>query len=313
MRIVFMGSPEVAVRSLEKLIRDNYNVVAVYTQPDRPAGRGKRLVQPPVKVTALRYGIPVEQPETLRDAAVAGKLAAWMPDAIVVCAYGQILTQAILDIPPRQCLNVHYSLLPRHRGATPAAAAILEGDEFTGVSVQIVRKKLDTGPVLASAAIPVLPYDTTLSLTSKMSWVGASLISEALGGWLRGERKPMEQEESRATYIRQILKGEGEIDWSEPAVTIWRKIRAYYPWPGSCSAWKGRRIKFTAAEPVIRDDKEKPAGRPGTVTELQGGFGVITGEGILRAMKVQPEGKKEMTAAEYLRGHKEIIGKVLPS
>jgi methionyl-tRNA formyltransferase len=287
--------------------------VAVYTQPDRPAGRGRKLLEPPVKSTAQRYGIPVEQPDTLKDEEAAAKLAAWTPDAVVVCAYGQILTQAVLDIPPRQCLNVHYSLLPRHRGATPAAGAILEGDDFTGVSVQLVRMKLDTGPVLASAAVPVLPYDTTLSLTQKLSFVGAGMISEVLGGWLRGERQPVQQDESRATYIRQISKREGEVDWREPAVTIWRKIRAYYPWPGCFSSWRGKMIKFTAAEPVMPDEGEEVNATAGTVTALEDGFGVVTGAGILKLLRVQPEGKKEMAAKEYLRGHRDILGAVLPS
>ena len=212
MRAVFMGTPELAVPSLIRLVTGGYDVVAVYTQPDRPAGRGRTPVVPPVKEAAERLGIPVLQPENLRSDDAIKQLAAYQPDFIVICAYGQILSQSVLDIPPYQSINIHFSLLPRYRGAAPVAAAILAGDEFTGVSLQLVRKKLDTGPLLMAGAMPVMPWDTTPSLTGKLSLVAPGLLLEALSGWLGGEREPQSQDESRATYFAQLRKEEGEID-----------------------------------------------------------------------------------------------------
>ncbi|MCJ7605962.1 MAG: methionyl-tRNA formyltransferase [Dehalococcoidales bacterium] len=310
MRIVFMGSPAFAVPSLERLVRDGYQVVAAYTQPDRPAGRGRNVVRPPVKDAAERLGIPVLQPESLKAEDTLARLASFKPDAITVCAYGQILTQDVIDMPPWQCLNVHFSLLPRHRGASPVASAILAGDEVTGVTVQLVRKKLDTGPLLAAASIPILPRDTTRSLTEKLSVVGANLLSEALGGWIRGERQPREQDEARYTYSSQIKKEDGRIDWNLPAETIWRQVRAYYPWPGSYTMWKGKQLKILAA-----DVAPVGGGEPGRVVSLDDapGIGIVTGKGILRIYGLQLEGKREMASKEFLSGHADIIGAILPS
>ena len=247
MRAVFMGTPEFAVPSLTRLITGGYDVVAVYSQPDRRAGRGREPISPPVKAAAQRMGIPVQQPESFRSEDVITQLAEYQPDFIVVCAYGQILTQSVLDIPPYQCLNIHFSLLPRYRGASPVAAAILAGDKFTGVSLQLVRQKLDTGPLLMAGAVPVMPWDSTGSLVGKLSRVAPGLLLEALTGWLRGEREHRPQDEARATYFAQLRKEEGEIDWNLPAVEIWRRVRALYPWPGCFTTWRGKQLKITAA------------------------------------------------------------------
>jgi methionyl-tRNA formyltransferase len=312
LRIVFMGSPGFAVPSLEGLVLNHYNVVAVYTQPDRPAGRGRALVLPPVKEAALRMGLPVVQTTGFRSAGALEELREFQPDVIVICAFGQILPQAVLDIPPRQCLNVHFSLLPKHRGAAPVAAAILAGDDFTGVSVQLVRKKLDTGPVLAAAAVPVFPTDNTGSLIEKLSIVGAHLLQEALNGWWRGEITPRPQKEADASYFPQVKKEDGEIDWSLPAEEIWRRVRAFYPWPGCYTTWRGKLLKIIEAVPV---DGEVPAAA-GKVVSLAGAavpLGIGTGEGILGILKVQMAGKKVMNAAEFLRGQRGFIGAELPS
>ncbi len=311
MRIVFMGSPEFAVPTLEHLILDGYNVVAVYTQPDRPAGRGRATVPPPVKNTAVKMGLPVFQPESFRSSEVVAQLEALKPDVIVVCAFGQILPQAVLDIPPYQCVNVHFSLLPRHRGASPVAAAILAGDEFTGVSIQLIRKKLDTGPVLAGAAIPISPRDNTGSLTEKLALVGAHLLQEALTGWLRNEITPQPQNEDEATYFSQINKEEGEIDWNLPALEIWRRVRAFYPWPGCYTTWRGKQLKIIEAMAIPGEGSLEA----GLVAALPGkgvGLGIGTGEGVLSVLRVQMEGKKAMSAAEFLRGQRDFIGAVLP-
>jgi methionyl-tRNA formyltransferase len=311
LRIVFMGSPVFAVPSLRHLVINGYEVAAVYTQPDRPAGRGRAVVFPPVKIAAGEAGLPVVQPENLRSPEALAELTGFKPDVIVICAYGQILPQSVLDIPPRQCVNVHFSLLPRHRGASPVAAAILAGDDFTGVSIQLVRRILDTGPVLAAAAAPVLAGDNTGTLTEKLSVVGARLLQEALTGWWRGEITPRPQDESAASYFGQIKKEDGEIDWRLPAVDIWRRVRAFSPWPGCYTAWRGKLLKITDAVVLLGGISTKI----GRVVALPGndeGIGIGTGGGILRVIRLQQEGKKAMTAAEFLRGQRDFIGAVLP-
>jgi methionyl-tRNA formyltransferase len=313
LRIIFMGSPHFAVPSLEQLLIAKYNVVAVYTQPDRPSGRGRKMAVSPVKEAAQHWGIPVIQPESLKSSDVLGELAALKPDVIVVCAYGQILNQAILDIPPHQCLNVHFSLLPRHRGASPVAAAILAGDDFTGVSIQLLRLKLDAGPVLATAAVPILDEDDTGSLTGKLGGIGANLLDEALIGWLNGTLKPKSQDETRATYFGQVKKEDGEIDWKLSALDIWRRVRAYYPWPGCFTFWKEKQLKINkAAFFPNSDDKSKP-GSVVALPGVQGGVGIATSEGILVLLNVQYAGKKAMTAPEFLRGQRDFVGTRLPS
>jgi methionyl-tRNA formyltransferase len=310
LHIVFMGSPAVAVPALEQLITNRFNVVAVYTQPDRPAGRGRGLLASAVKEAALRHGLEVVQPESLKPPDVLEKLASYKPDVIVVCAYGQILPRTVIELPPKQCLNVHYSLLPRHRGASPVMAAILAGDEFTGVSVQIVRMKLDTGPLLASAAIPVSPVDTTGTLASKLSIIGAQLLQETLTGWMRGEITPREQDESRATYFGQVKKEEGEIDWNRPAVEIWRRIRAFQPWPGCYTSWKGKQLKINSAMPI----RVETTSEPGTVVPLDNtNVGVVTGDGILKIIGLQYEGKRAMHTHAFVQGQRDFTGSQLPS
>ncbi len=311
MHVVFMGSPEFAVPSLETLVLNGYDVVAVYTQPDRAAGRGRTLICPPVKEAAGRMGLPVVQVSDLRSPEALAELAGYKPDVIVICAYGQILPQSVLDIPHYQCLNVHFSLLPRHRGASPVAAAILAGDDFTGVTIQLVRKKLDTGPVLAAAAVPILAGDNTGILTGKLSVIGARILLEALDGWRRGEIKPRDQDEAGASYFGQINKEDGEIDWRQTAVTIWRRIRAFDPWPGSYTTWRGKLFKIIESVP-LNADVSVAAGRVVNMPGYDGGLGIGTGEGILGVVRVQLEGKRVMTAAEFLRGQRDFIGAVLP-
>lgn len=311
MRVVFLGSPRFAVPSLEALATSKYDVVAVYTQPDRAAGRGRTLVSPPVKEAASKKGLPVVQAESFQPTEALAELAGYKPDVIVICAYGQILPQSVLDIPPYQCLNVHFSLLPRHRGASPVAAAILAGDDFTGVTVQLVRKKLDTGPILAAAAVPILSGDNTGTLTDKLSVLGASLLLEALEGWRRGEIKPRDQDEAAASYFGQVSKEDGEIDWRQPAAAIWRRVRAFYPWPGCYTTWRGKILKIIESVPLTAD-KTVGAGEVTAIAGQDGGLGIGTGEGILGVLKVQLEGKRVMDAAEFLRGQRDFIGAVLP-
>jgi methionyl-tRNA formyltransferase len=312
LRIVFMGSPAFAVPALKNLVVNGYDVAAVYTRPDRPAGRGRVMVFPAVKEAALGMGLPVVQPDDLGSAQALGELAGLKPDVIVVCAFGQILTQAVLDIPPLQCVNIHFSLLPRHRGASPVAAAILAGDAFTGVSVQLVRLKLDTGPVLAAAAVPVMDTDNTGSLTDRLAVVGAHLLQEALTGWQAGEITPQLQDETAASYFGQIKKEDGEIDWHLPAVAIWRRVRAFQPWPGCYTFWRGKLLKINEAA-VIPGGVSRGEGQVVNLPGNEEGVGIGTGDGVLGLLRVQLEGKRVMTAAEFLRGQRDFIGAVLPT
>ena len=210
MRVIFMGTPEFAVPPLERLRQSEYQVVAVYTRPDKPAGRGRSLASSPVKKTALTWGIPALQPVSLKKAEVVAQLAEFQPDVVVVAAFGQLLPQSVLDIPRHGCLNIHPSLLPRFRGASPVAAAILAGEEITGVSIMLMDSGLDTGPILAQTTVPISPQDTTGSLTTRLSGAAADLLLEVLPRWAEGEITPRPQDEAEATYSGPITKEAAE-------------------------------------------------------------------------------------------------------
>jgi len=312
MRVVFMGTPEFAVNSLELLATNRYEVVAVYTQPDRVAGRGLSQVQLPVKRVALMHNLPVRQPVKLRDKEVIAEIAGLHPDVIVVAAYAQKLSQAILGIPASGCVNIHPSLLPKHRGVSPVPAAILSGDSFTGVSVMLMDEGWDTGPVLSRAQIPMSALDTTGSLTDKLSRIGAQLLLDVLPRLVVGALVPQPQDETKATYSGLIRKEDGEIDWRLPAVDIWRRVRAYQPWPECYTLWRGRQFKILEAAPLDRQTTDK-AGQVVALDRKNTAFGVSTGEGVLSVLKVQMEGKRAMSAAEFLRGQRDWAGMVLPS
>ena len=314
MRVVFMGSPEFAVPPLEQLILNQYPVVAVYTQPDRAAGRGRSLVAPPVKAAAKSLGLEVVQPPSLKEAKAVEQLAQFRPDVIVVAAFGQLLPRSVLEIPRLGAVNVHPSLLPRFRGASPVAATILAGDEFGGVSIMLLDEGMDTGPVLARAQVPVSALDTTGSLTTKLSLVGARLLLSALCHYSRGELTPQPQNESEATYSSPITKEEGEIDWHLPAVDIWRRVRAFYPWPGCYTRWQGKQLKIIEALPLSSPSR-KGRTKVGEVVALSSAaaFGVGTGDGVLGISRLQLEGKRAMSSAEFLRGQRAFIGAILPS
>ncbi len=311
MRVIFMGTPEFAVPSLEQLILNQYQVVAVYTQPDRVAGRGRSLTFPPVKEAALNWKLPVLQPVNFKEAGAVAQLADLHPDVLVVAAFGQILPQSVLDVPVYGCINIHPSLLPEFRGASPVAAAILAGREFTGVSLMLMDSGLDTGPVLTRAQISISSLDTTGSLTEKLSRVAAQLLLEVLPRWVKGELTPQPQDEAAVTNTGVLSKQEGEIDWRLPAVAIWRRVRAFNPWPGCYTRWQGKQLKIIEAVPLA----EKGTYQAGQVIALNNEgaeFGIGTGEGILGVLRVQMEGKRAVTAAEFLRGHRQFIGTILP-
>jgi methionyl-tRNA formyltransferase len=312
LRVVFMGTPEFAITSLEHLFLNQYQVVAVYTQPDRAAGRGRSLVSSPVKRVAMEWGLPVVQPVSFKKAEAVAQLASLRPDIIVVAAFGQILPQSVLDIPGHQCINIHPSLLPKFRGASPVAAAILAGDEFTGVSIMLMDRGLDTGPVLAQAQVPISAQDTAGSLTAKLSLIAAQLLLEVLPRWTRGEITPRPQNETEASYSGEFSKKDGAIDWHLPAVDIWRRVRAFHPWPGCYTKWQGKQLKIIEVVPLPVENKLE-IGQVVALDKEGAVFGVNTGDGVLGISKVQLEGKRTMSVAEFLRGQRQLIGAILPS
>jgi methionyl-tRNA formyltransferase len=308
-RTVFMGTPQFAVTILESLLRNSYQVVAVYTQPDKAGGRGRPVVCPPVKKLALERQIPVVQTETFRSSEAVKELASFRPEIIVVAAFGSILPPEVLSLPKFGCLNVHASLLPRHRGPSPVANAILCGDELTGATIMLIDAGLDTGPILAQEKVGISFMDTAGTLSSKLADVGARLLLETLPKWLGGELEPRSQDESQATCSRLITSRDAEIDWSLSALQLWRMVRAYNPWP-SCHTWcQGKRLKVLRAIPL--DDKAN--GQIGEVISLveQPGIGVITKQGVLGLCQVQAEGKREMRVDEFVRGKRDFIGCIL--
>jgi methionyl-tRNA formyltransferase len=307
LRLVFMGSPEFAVLPLQYLVRSRYHIVAVYTQPDRPLGRGQALGPSAVAGAATALGLSVVQPASLKEPEAVAELVNLRPDVIVVAAFGQLLPQSVLAIPRYGCLNIHPSLLPRFRGASPVAAAILAGNEFTGVSIMLMDEGMDTGPILARVQIPIFGVDTTGTLTAKLSRIGVQLLLEVLPRWLKGELTPQPQDEALASYCRPISKEAGEINWGLTAASLWRQVRAYSPWPGSYAIWQGRRLKVIEVVPL---PGAEGAG-VGQVVALSGGeaaFGVTTGEGILGILKLQLAGKRVVGAADFLRGQRGFIG-----
>ena len=307
MKIIFMGTPEFAVPALERLIAGGYEVAAVYTQPDKAAGRGRAMEEPPVKKTALQHKLTVLQPENFKSSETKRQLFELKPDAVVVAAFGQILPRSVLEIPAFGCINIHPSLLPKYRGVAPVPAAILNGDEFTGVSIMLMDKGIDTGPVLTSVHVPVFPQDTTETLMQKLANTSAQLLLDTLPGWFRKEITPQPQNNDEASYTKMLTKEAGEIDWKLPAVQIWRQVRAYQPWPGSYTRWQGKQLKILETVPLIGEGTGE-AGTVLAVNKNEAAFGISTGDGILAVKKVQLEGKKAVTADEFLRGQRQFIG-----
>jgi len=310
-RIIFMGTPEFAVPSLEALIHSTYQVVAVYTQPDRKTGRGQLVMPSPVKQLALSRGLKVVQPQSLKASGTVEKLASFAPDLIVVAAFGQLLPSEVLALPKFGCINVHPSLLPRHRGASPIATAILQGDEITGVTIMLLDAGMDTGPILSQREMPISADDTAGSLAIKLAQTGARLLAETLPLWIGGQIKPQPQEESRASYSKVINKSDGEMDWQLPALELWRRVRAFDPWPGCYARWRGKRLKLVKVVPLYGER----SGEVGKVIALSPlaptSVGVGARDGVLGLLSVQLEGKREMSAEEFVRGQRDFIGSSL--
>jgi len=312
--IVFIGTPDFAVPALQRVVAAGYEVAAVFTQPDRPAGRGRTSTSPAVKAAADDLGLPVYQPASLKDSGVVEQLRALAPELIVGVAYGQLIVPQVLAIPPRGVLNVHPSLLPRWRGASPVAAAIMAGDDETGVSIMLMDEGLDSGAVLSQGVRAISAADTTGSLTKALAEEGADLLADTLPRWLAGEIEPRPQDESRATACRRLRKADGLIDWTQTATEIWRQVRAYNPWPGAHSSLAGEVMSVWRASPLDAESGEPP----GTVVtapsdlpaEAEGAaFAVQAGHGMVAVLEAQRAGRRSLGSADLLRGMPALIGR----
>jgi len=310
MNIIFMGTPEFAVPTLQKLIEGGYAVQAVVTQPDRAKGRGQHVVAPPVKTLAEQHNIPVLQPRRVREEAVVQQIRDLNPDAIVVVAYGQILPEALLKIPRLGCINVHASLLPKYRGAAPMNWAIVRGETETGVTTMFMDKGMDTGDMLLVRKIAIEPRETTATLHDKLAALGAELLIETLRQAEAGTLVRIPQDHAAATYAPLMKKEDGLIDWNEPAQAIDCKVRGFFPWPGAYTTIHSKCVKVLQVGVETNTPSDLPEQQPGMVVQLDQVHGpmIATGAGHLRIMEIQPENKKPMRCSDFCRGYRLNVG-----
>ncbi|MFC6670597.1 methionyl-tRNA formyltransferase [Marinobacterium aestuariivivens] len=302
LNIVFAGTPDFAAASLQALLETEHKVIAVYTQPDRPAGRGRKLTPSPVKQLALEHGIEVRQPLSLRDPEAQEGLAALAPDLMVVVAYGLLLPKAVLETPRLGCINVHASLLPRWRGAAPIHRALLAGDSETGVTIMQMDEGLDTGDMLLKASCPILADDTSATLHDRLATIGARALVDSLAGIRDGSIARESQDDSLATYAHKLEKQEGDLDWQQPAEQLARQVRGLSPWPVAFTRLGEEILRIWAAEAL-----DSPShGLPGTIVAAdRNGIQVACGEGVLRLSKLQLPGGKALEAAAMLNARRE--------
>lgn len=301
-----MGTPVFAVPSLKALIEAGFDVAAVVTQPDKPKGRGKRMTPSPVKEVALEHNIEVLQPEKVRDESFLKRLREIEPVVAAVVAYGKILPEAVLSIPAKGCVNLHASLLPKYRGASPINHAIINGDSETGVSTMLMDKGMDTGPVLLEERVAIGSDDTAVELAERLSVIGASLLARTLGRLIEEKLTPRDQDDSKATYAPMLKKADGEIIWSKSAKEIHNLMRGLVPWPGTYTSLDGKLIKVHGggASGFGPCDAE-----PGTILDTKGGgILVACGSGIFEITELQPENKRRMSAADFIKGYRIKVG-----
>jgi len=304
-RVVYMGTPAFAVPPLQALLEEGYKIITVVTQPDRPAGRSRTPRPSPVKQWALQHDLPIRQPQRLRGEA-EGQLHRLAPDLIVVAAYGEILRPNLLDLPPHGCLNLHASLLPRHRGAAPVAAALLAGDDETGITLMEMDAGMDTGGMIAQEAIPLSGQERRGELTIRLAQVAADLLRRTLPAWLAGQITPQPQDKAQATYCSVLQRKDGRIDWTRPAVYIERMTRAYDPWPGAYTLLHGRRLQIWRAKVASGLNI-----RPGIISLQNQKIVVGTGKEGLVLEEVQLAGKRRMNGEDFARGQRKLDGALL--
>ncbi|HYL97308.1 MAG TPA: methionyl-tRNA formyltransferase [Blastocatellia bacterium] len=320
MKLIFMGTPEFAVPVLQQLIADGYEIPGVFTQPDRPAGRGHKFHAPPVKVLASSREIPVHQPEKIKkNEEVRRVFEEARPDAAVVAAYGKILPEWLLSIPRLGCINVHSSLLPKYRGAAPINWAIVHGETVTGVTIMQMDAGMDTGPTWAQREMEIGPGENAIELTERLSRIGAELLSETLPKIENGSIRAVPQDENLASYAPMLKREDGLIDWAQPAIGIANRVRGFQPWPGAYTIFRGRRLIVWLAEPMARDPDVTFEGveggqtRPGSVLSIdKEGLTVLCGNGTgLRLQEVQVEGKRRVGARDFANGvHLSTAGRI---
>lgn len=317
MKVIFMGTPEFSVGTLEALIEAGHEVVLAVTQPDKPKGRGGKMQYPPVKETALKYDIPVYQPKKIREEACIEELRKYQADIMVVIAFGQILPQAILDMTPYGCVNVHASLLPKYRGAAPIQWAVINGEKVSGVTTMQMDAGLDTGDMLLKTEVVLDEKETGGSLHDKLAEAGARLCVETLKGLEAHTITPEKQGESPTEYARMLDKSLGKIDWTRPAEEIERLIRGLNPWPSAYTDWTGKTMKIWEAQVINQEEAraaQQEAAKPGTVVKVEkDGFLVRTGKDLLKVCALQIPGKKRMDAGAFLRGYTMEAGEKLGS
>jgi methionyl-tRNA formyltransferase len=309
-RVLFFGTSEFACSSLEMLLKSPHEVIGVVTQPDRPKGRGKKIASSPIKLIAQKNNLPIFQPEKVRDPSAVDTIKSLAPEIIVVVAFGQILTPAVLSIPPRGCINVHGSLLPKYRGAAPIARAILAGEKQTGVTTMFMDAGMDTGPILLTEETDIDVEDTAKTLHDLLAHIGAHLLRKTLEGLEKGTIAPQPQDSAQATLAPKIEREEARIHWEKPAAHLFNLLRAFDPWPGAFTSWQGKILKMF--RPQIREGR--PVMPHGSVVQVSPeGITVATKQGFLVIREIQMENRPRMKVAEFLRGNPLEAGERLGS